>query len=73
MRVFLVDSEPIFRKGLKSIIEAEHDLTVVGESDTCRDLLQSAKNADLLILDGEAESLAILNSLQKTRPKGRPL
>ena len=43
MRVFLVDSEPIFRKGLKSIIEAEHDLTVVGESDTCRDLLQSAK------------------------------
>jgi len=72
MRVFLVDSEPIFREGLKSIIEAERDLTVVGESDSCRDLLENAKTADLLILDGELDSLALLNALQKTRPKGRP-
>jgi DNA-binding NarL/FixJ family response regulator len=72
MRVFLVDSQPIFREGLKTIIGAEHDLTVVGEANTCRDVLPTATNADLLILDGELDSLLLLNSLEKIRPKGRP-
>jgi len=72
MRVFLIDSQPIFREGLKTIIAGDHDLTVVGEADSCRDVLQMTKNADLLILDGELDCLDLLNSLQKTRPKGRP-
>ena len=61
MRVFLIDKQPIFREGLKSIIGNENDLKVVGESDTCEDMLQTAKDADLLILDGEMDSLALLN------------
>jgi two-component system, NarL family, invasion response regulator UvrY len=72
MRVFLVDSEPIFREGLKSIIGSDDDLKIVGESDTCRNMLQNAKDADLLILDGELDSLVLLNSLQKIRSSGRP-
>jgi DNA-binding NarL/FixJ family response regulator len=72
MRVFLVDSQPIFREGLKRIIGAENELTVAGEADSCRDLLQSANDADLLILDGELDSLVLLNALQKSRAKGRP-
>jgi len=71
MRVFLIDKQPIFREGLKSIIGNENDLKVVGESDTCEDMLQTAKDADLLILDGEMDSLALLNSLDKSRTKGR--
>jgi two-component system invasion response regulator UvrY len=71
MRVFLVDSQPIFRAGLKSIIGTDDDLKVVGESDTCQNMLQTARNADLLILDGEMDSLALLNSLDKSRYKGR--
>jgi two-component system invasion response regulator UvrY len=72
MRIFLIDSEPIFRQGLKTIIGTEHDLTVVGEADNCRDLLEATKNVDLVILDGELDSIALLTSLQKNRCRGRP-
>jgi DNA-binding NarL/FixJ family response regulator len=72
MRVFLVDRHPIFREGLKSLIAASRELTVVGESDTCEDMVQAAKNADLIILDGEVDSFSLLNSLDKARHKGRP-
>src|SRR5262249_33987730 len=72
MRVFLIDSQPIFREGLKRILGSDHDLTVIGEADTCQDVLETTKNADLLILDGELDSLDLLNSLQHTRCKGRP-
>jgi DNA-binding NarL/FixJ family response regulator len=72
MRVFLVDSHPIFREGLKSIITATPDLTVVGEATTCRDLIENAKSADVLILDGEMDSLVLLDSLERTRRKGGP-
>jgi DNA-binding NarL/FixJ family response regulator len=34
-------------------------------------MLQTARNADLLILDGEVDSLGLLNSLDKPRTKGR--
>ena len=71
MRVFLIDSQPIFREGLKSIIGMDDDLKVVGEADTCQNMLATARNADLLILDGEMDSLALLNSLDKSRAKGR--
>lgn len=71
MRVFLIDSQPIFREGLKSIIGTDDDLKVVGEADTCQNMVQTARNADLLILDGEMDSLALLSSLDKPRSKGR--
>src|SRR6476620_6805984 len=71
MRVLLIDSQPIFREGLKSIIGTDDDLKIVGEADTCQNMLQTAKDADLLILDGEMDSLALLNSLDKSRSKGR--
>lgn len=72
MRVFLVDSEPIFREGLKAIIGTEQDLTVVGEADNCRNMLQVSQNVDLLILDGELDSIVLIMSLQKIRSKRRP-
>jgi two-component system, NarL family, invasion response regulator UvrY len=71
MRVFLVDSEPIFREGLKAIIGTEQDLTVVGEADNCRNMLQVSQKADLLILDGELDSVVLIMSLQKIRSKRR--
>src|SRR5579883_2267818 len=72
MRVFLVDSEPIFREGLKSIIGTEHNLTVVGEADTCPEMAEELKDIDLVILDGELDSIGLLTAIQKTRPKGQP-
>jgi two-component system, NarL family, invasion response regulator UvrY len=72
MRVFLVDKEPIFREGLKSIFKAQQDLTVVGEADSCQDVQETPRDVDLMILDGELNSMVLLNVLQKTRSKGRP-
>jgi two-component system invasion response regulator UvrY len=72
MRIFLIDSQPIFREGLKRVIGTEHDLTIAGEADTCRDVLGTVNSADLLILDGELDSLLFLNSLRKIRSRGRP-
>src|SRR5882672_1338853 len=73
MRVYLVDAQPVFREGLKSIMSTARDLTVVGEADTCRDVMQkSDRECDLLVLDGELDSLAFLQSLEKTRNRGRP-
>jgi DNA-binding NarL/FixJ family response regulator len=72
MRVFLVDSQPIFREGLKTIIAAERDLTIVGQADSCRNMLETPADVDLIILDGELDSINLLNSLQKTRSKGHP-
>jgi len=73
MRVYVVDAHPVFREGLKTILSSSHDITVVGEADTCRPLLQKIDtDCDLITLDGELDSLALLQSLEKTRPKGRP-
>ncbi len=73
MRVYLVDAQPVFREGLKSVMSNARDLTVVGEADTCSDVMQNGRmECDLLVLDGELDSLAFLQSLEKTRPKGRP-
>ena len=73
MRVYLVDAQPVFREGLKSLMSNARDLTVVGEADTCSDVMQNGRmECDLLVLDGELDSLAFLQSLEKTRPKGRP-
>jgi DNA-binding NarL/FixJ family response regulator len=72
MRVFIVDSEPIFREGLKAIIRTEHDVTVVGEAGSCWDILHTCSDVDLIILDGELDSRVLLNSLQKHRCPGHP-
>jgi len=73
MRVFLIDAHPISREGLKSIMKSAGDLNVVGETDTCRDVLDKVgEQCDVLVLDGELDSLSLLQSLQKVRPRGRP-
>jgi DNA-binding NarL/FixJ family response regulator len=73
MRVFIVDAHPVFREGLKSIMSLTRDLTVIGEADTYRESLDRIGNeCDLVILDGELDSLGILQALEKKRPRGRP-
>src|SRR5215467_12062556 len=72
MRVFLVDSQPIFREGLRSIITAEQDLRVVGEASNHDGLLQTVENVDVVILEGGMDALAFLGLLEKSRRKGNP-
>jgi DNA-binding NarL/FixJ family response regulator len=71
MRIYVVDAHPVFREGLKGILRDSHDITVVGEAETCQDLLEKVnKNCDVVTLDGELDSLAFLQTLDKFRPQG---
>ena len=73
MRLFVIDAHPLFREGLKSLVKTTHDLTIVGECEGCEDVLQKEKwECDLVILDGELQSLTLLHRLEKLRPKGQP-
>jgi two-component system, NarL family, invasion response regulator UvrY len=73
MRVYLIDAHPVFREGLKGILRDSNDLTVIGEADSCQDSLEKiAGNCELITLDGELDSLTLLQTLDKFRPKGRP-
>jgi two-component system invasion response regulator UvrY len=72
MRVFLVDHEPIFREGLKSVMKTDGTFTVVGEAETCGQMLEPPQNTDIVILDGELDSITLLTALRRNRPKGQP-
>jgi two-component system LytT family response regulator len=53
IRVLLVDDEPLARAGLRAILTAAHDVTVVGEAATAALALTSARTLgpDLVFLD----------------------
>ncbi len=79
MRVFLVDSHPVFREGLKTILGNSRNNSIAGEMDTCRGLIQRLNSGsvpvesecDLITLDGEIDSLTFLQVFERTRTKGR--
>ena len=52
-RILLIDDHPVFREGLRRIIEQKEKLTVCGEADTAKEALQEieAKRPDLVITD----------------------
>ncbi len=52
-RIFLVDDHEIVRRGVADLINAEHDLTVVGEAATVRQALGrvAATQPDVAVLD----------------------
>jgi DNA-binding NarL/FixJ family response regulator len=53
MRVFLVDDHGVVRMGTRSLIEAEDDMTVVGEAATAEECLAGLdeKQTDVVVLD----------------------
>ena len=69
-RIVIADDHPVFRFGLRQIIEAEPGLDVVGEADqgeAARDLIQKARPA-IAILDvsmPKLDGLALARALQK--------
>ena len=71
MRIFVVDGQPVFREGLKQIISGASGLRVVGDLADCQNLSAAERNFELLILDGELDSLPLIESLHKERRNGR--
>lgn len=53
LRIFLADDHAIIREGLKSLIEAQPDMSVVGETDNGRGAWREAKalRPDVVVMD----------------------
>jgi DNA-binding NarL/FixJ family response regulator len=53
IRVFLLDDHEVVRRGLKELLEAEEDITVVGEADTAETAMGRipATRPDVAVLD----------------------
>jgi DNA-binding NarL/FixJ family response regulator len=65
LRIFLADDHTVMRAGLKSLVNAQADMDVVGEADNGRAALQRARELqpDVIILD---VSMPDLNGIQVT-------
>src|ERR1051325_5726201 len=66
VRLLLVDDHLVVRQGLRALLEAEADLTIVGEAETGRQAVQLAKKylPDVVIMD---IAMPMLNGLEATR------
>ena len=73
LKVLIADDHEIVRRGLRSLLEAEHDCEVVGEAADGREAVQMAADLkpDVVILD---IGMPALNGLEATRQilKARP-
>ncbi|WP_099024474.1 MadR family response regulator transcription factor [Mycolicibacterium palauense] len=76
IRLVLVDDHAILRQGLRSVLEREHDLVVVGEasSEAEADAVVRATRPDIVLLDlklsagSEFEGLSLCTRLSETYP-----
>ncbi|MFH1996331.1 MAG: response regulator transcription factor [Candidatus Omnitrophota bacterium] len=66
IRVFLCDDHSLFRQGIRSLLELEKDIQVVGEAGNGEELLQKVKKAgpDLILMD---IGMPIIDSVTATK------
>jgi DNA-binding NarL/FixJ family response regulator len=66
IKVLLADDHTVVRQGLRALLEAEQDITVVGEAETGRQALRLALKLlpDVVVID---VAMPLLNGLEATR------
>jgi DNA-binding NarL/FixJ family response regulator len=66
VRILIADDHPIFRDGLRRLLEAETDLSVVGQAVDAAEAIQLAQTvqADILLLDVAMPKVSGLEALQ---------
>ncbi len=66
IKVLLVDDHTVVREGLRMLLEAEPDITVVGEGESGRQAVQMVKKLapDVIVMD---IGMPLLNGLEATR------
>ncbi len=52
-RLFILDPQPVVRFGLRCIFDSQPDLRVVGESDSCSEIVQAGMGIDMIMVDPE--------------------
>lgn len=65
-RVFLVDDHPLMRRGLRMVLEAEHDLCVCGEAASAEEAIEKmpASNPDIVVVDISLPGISGLDLLK---------
>ena len=66
IRIILADDHKLMREGLKSLLNQQQDITVIGQADNGRDAVQMAEQmaADVVVMD---VSMPDLNGIDATR------
>jgi two-component system invasion response regulator UvrY len=77
MRILIADDHPLVRQGLKQLLAAEPDMTVVGEAKNAEETLELARGVewDVLILDYSmpgGNGLVVLKEIKRSYPR-RPV
>src|SRR5688572_14289084 len=72
-RIFLLDDHEVVRRGLRDLLEAEDDLTVVGEAGTADEALRRvpATNPDVAVLDvrlPDGDGVEVCRELRSRNP-----
>src|SRR5206468_12190617 len=68
--VLLADDHTVVRQGLRALLEAEQDMSVVGEAENGRQAVQMTKRLqpDVVVMD---IAMPLLNGLEATRQVSR--
>ncbi|MFW6115662.1 MAG: response regulator [Chloroflexota bacterium] len=74
IRVLIADDHAVVRRGLRQILEAEHDLVAAAEASTAREVLRALRlqDFDVLLLDiamPDGGGLEVLRQLKGLRPE----
>jgi DNA-binding NarL/FixJ family response regulator len=72
IRVLIADDDPVVRRGVRDVLEAEPDIRVAGEAATAADVLELARREpwDLVVLDlnlPDRHGLEVLRDLRAIR------
>jgi DNA-binding NarL/FixJ family response regulator len=72
LRVLLVDDQPLFRKALAGLINAQLDMTVVGEADNGLDALERVRSTspDVVVMDVNMPGAGGVDGVRAIRAAG---